>query len=323
MATNAQEAKLVQLGAQLVGDVDFAKYAIPESETAKVKPAQEWTQDVMDFFAFGSSASGALLPWGKTHNAIRMRKGELSIWAGVNGHGKSLLHSMVSYGIVRQSESVCIASLEMKPLQTLVRMCRQATAIDEPTPEYIRRFAVSLGSNLWLYDQQGTVKSRHMLAVVRYCREELGIEHFVIDSLMKCGLDSEDYNAQKQFVDALSTYAKDTGMHIHLIAHSRKKDSEHKHMDKFDVKGASEITDMADNVFTLWRNKGKEEKAQKGALKAEEEDAPDAVLNCDKQRNGDWEGKVNLWFVKRALQFVARPKNRAIDMLAWPWSEDA
>lgn len=323
VVADAQAMTLARLGAQAVGEIDFERYALPETEAAKVKSATEWTGDLLEYFSQGSAGHGCVLPWGKTHASIKLRKGELSIWAGVNGHGKSLLHSMITYGLVRQQQSVCIASLEMKPVQTLIRMCRQATGVEVPTGDYITRFASSLASNLWLYDQQGTVKSKNMLAVVRYCREELEIDHFVIDSLMKCGMGADDYNAQKYFVDALSTYAKDSGLHVHLIAHSRKKETEHKHMDKFDVKGASEITDMADNVFTLWRNKGKEEKAQKGELKAGEADMPDAVLNCDKQRNGDWEGKISLWFVPRALQYVAKATSRTIDLMQWPFTEEA
>lgn len=319
---DAQSATLARLGARAVGEIDFERYALPETEAAKVKSATEWTSDLMSYFTQGAPSQGCILPWSKTHGLIKLRSGELSIWAGVNGHGKSLLHSMISYALVRQKQSVCIASMEMKPVQTLVRMCRQATGVESPSQDYINRFAASLGSELWMYDQQGTVKSKNMLAVVRYCREELEIDHFVIDSLMKCGMGTDDYNAQKYFVDALSTYAKDSGLHVHLIAHSRKKETEHKHMDKFDVKGASEITDMADNVFTLWRNKGKEEKAQKGQLKAEEQDMPDAVLNCDKQRNGDWEGKISLWFVPRALQYVGKATTRSIDLMQWPFYEE-
>lgn len=317
MAANPQDTRLVQLGAKVIGDIDFSRYALPESEAAKVRLADEWAGDVTDHFAFGSSPVGAVLPWGKTHGAIKLRKGELSVWAGVNGHGKSLLHSQVSLGLVRQGLRVCIASLEMKPVQTMVRMARQGVGSDQPSPSLVDEFVDCLRGNLWLYDQQGTVDSRKMLAVVRYCREELNIEHFVIDSLMKCGMGADDYNAQKHFVDALSTYAKDTDVHIHLIAHSRKRQNEHGIMDKFDVKGASEITDMADNVFTVWRNKPKEEAAQKDVAGKDKDDHPDAILVCDKQRNGDWEGRVNLWFHKRAQQYLARPTTQAIDMMRW------
>lgn len=320
-AVDSQRARVEQLGARMLTEAELSRYALPEHEVAKLKRAESWCDDVIGYFHAGASETGCVLPWGKTHSAIRIRPAELSIWAGVNGHGKSLLHSQIELALLRQSQRVCIASLEMKPLQTMVRMVRQGVGGESPAPSLIREFAGSLGGNLWIYDQQGTVDARRMLAVVRYAREELKVDHFVIDSLMKCGIGVDDYNAQKSFCDQLSTYAKDSGLHIHLIAHSRKRQNEHGVMDKFDIKGAGEITDMADNVFTLWRNKPKEEKAQKGDLKPDDKAAPDAILVCDKQRNGDWEGRINLWFVKRALQYVAKPTTQAIDMMRWPFND--
>lgn len=318
---DAQVRKVEELGARLLTEAEFSRYSLPEHEAAKLKRAEMWCEDVIDFFHAGEGESGCVLPWGKTHSVIRLRCAELSVWAGVNGHGKSLIVSQAVLGLLRQSQKACIASMEMKPLQTMARMVRQGVGGESPAPNLVREFASSLDGNLWLYDQQGTVDAKRMLAVVRYAREELGIDHFVIDSLMKCGMGVDDYNAQKHFVDALSTYAKDSGLHIHLIAHSRKRENEHRVMDKFDIKGAGEITDMADNVFTLWRNKTKEEKAQKGDLKGDEENMPDAILKCDKQRNGEWEGNINLWFVKRALQYVAKPTTQTIDMMRWPFND--
>lgn len=31
---------------------------------------------------------------------------------------------------------------------------------------------------------------------------------------------------------------------------------------------------------------------------------PDTLIICDKQRNGDWEGKIGLWFAPGPLQFL-------------------
>jgi twinkle protein len=86
-------------------------------------------------------------------------------------------------------------------------------------------------------------------------------------------------------------------------------------MDKFDIKGASELSDMPDNVFSLWRNKAKEAKAEAGKLDEEGKAAPDAVLMCDKQRHGDWEGRVTLWFNRKTLQYVGRNTTQPIDYL--------
>jgi twinkle protein len=218
--------------------------------------------------------------------------------------------------LTRQDQRICIASLEMKPIQTLARMARQALGEAEPGPRQVRGFAATLDGALWLYDQQGTVAADRMLALCRYCREELDVGHVVIDSLMKCGLGVDDYNGQKHFVDALSTYAKDSGLHIHLVAHSRKRENEREVMNKFDIKGAGDITDMADNVFNVWRNKGKEQALEKDPdLIEEKRGEPDALLLCDKQRNGDWEGRVALWFNRPALQYLAKPGMPPIDYM--------
>lgn len=307
-----------QAGAKLLHDheINFEDWAMLEAERAKVRPASSWTQGVIDHFALPIEATGATLPWGATQSRIRLRPGELSIWAGVNGHGKSALLSQVMLDLaVKQQVSSCIASMEMRPIATLARMARQATSEESPGPRSVRAFHDKLTDLMWLYDQQGTVRHDRMLAVVRYCREELRIQHFVIDSLMKCGINGDDYNAQKRFVDSLSTYARDSGLHIHLVCHSRKKDSEDRPMDKFDIKGASEITDMADNVFTLWRNKAKEAKAERGDDDESSRADPDAVMMCDKQRHGEWEGRIALWFNKTAMQYVSKNTPQTINYL--------
>lgn len=99
---------------------------------------------------------------------------------------------------------------------------------------------------------------------------------------MKCGIGLDDYNKQKYFVDELSTLAKDTNAHIHLVNHSRKGERESNVMSKFDIKGAGEITDMADNVFIIWKNKKKEVALNASDVNPETEKKPDAMLICDK-----------------------------------------
>ena len=59
---------------------------------------------------------------------------------------------------------------------------------------------------------------------------------------------------------------------------------------------------MADNVFIIWKNKKKEAALNAGDIDPETEKKPDAMLICDKQRNGEWEGKVSLWYHRPSLQ---------------------
>lgn len=297
-------------------DVDLDAYAVGLEESPKLIPAQTYADQVIEHFYGDTGKAGLHLPWAKTHSNIKLRPGEVSIWSGVNGHGKSMLLSQVILQAMAHSDRVCIASMEMKPVKTMARMTRQAAGTDQPEIAFIRAFHDWTESKLWLYDQQGTVKPDRILGLLSYCAkgganykgQKVKIHHFVIDSLMKCGIGVDDYNGQKAFVNALCACAYDTGIHVHLVTHSRKRDSERHVSDKFDVKGTSEITDQVDNVFTVWRNKNKEDEAQKNVPDPETMKEPDAMLICSKQRHGDDEGKFTLWFDKRSQQYVERER---------------
>ncbi|MCZ9335993.1 bifunctional DNA primase/helicase, partial [Klebsiella pneumoniae] len=81
-------------------------------------------------------------------------------------------------------------------------------------------------------------------AVVRYAAVELGVTHFMVDSLMKCVQGEDDYNGQKAFVDELTAIARDHGLHIHLIHHIKKPANEDHKPSKYDMKGSGAITDQ-------------------------------------------------------------------------------
>lgn len=297
-------------------EMDFEAYAQETEPLRKVKPAAHFMRELIDDLGTDKQEPRSYLPWDKTHRLIQFRPGEVSLWAGVNGQGKSLITGQVALSLVAQGERVCVASFEMKPRRTLERMCRQWTgqsapnSIDMQDAEILRtfrdiyeQFSTWTSKHLWLYDQQGTVQTKQLVGVLRYCAKELGIKHFFIDSLMKCIAGEDDYNGQKSFVDEITAIARDYGMHIHLIHHIRKLSSEEQTPDKHDVKGSGSITDQVDNLLLVWRNKKKEREAQAGKMVSITE--PDALLICDKQRNGEWEGRVSLWFQKDSQQFVA------------------
>lgn len=115
---------------------------------------------------------------------------------------------------------------------------------------------------------------------------------------MKCGIDEDDYKGQKAFADRLCNFKNEFDVHVHLVAHARKGESEDRAPGKLDVKGTGAISDLADNVFTVWRNKRKEF-AGADADPAEE----DARLYCHKQRATGYEGALRLWFDRGCRQF--------------------
>jgi len=252
---------------------------------------------------------GATLPWAKTHQNVRLRPGEVSVWGGINGHGKSLVTGQCLLWLLADHRSL-IASLEMKPEATLERMIRQASGVERYRDEFEAGFLKWTDDKLWVYDQLDTVPSDRILGLCHYAAKELGIEHIVIDSLMKCGIRKDDYDGQTAFIDRLCWAAKSLNIHIHLVHHMRKGEKEEQRPGKFDIRGAGEIVDMVDNLFICHRNKSKERKRDAG--ENVDYDEPDATVTVAKARHGEWEGLINLWFDAPSLQFVSEPGQGAM-----------
>ena len=293
--------RFMQYGAKVLRPQDLENYKLTEDQVTRILHAPSLADEMIAEMSLGDEVLGQTLPWSKTYSLFRIRKAEMTVWSGYNGHGKSLLLGFVLNHLASQGETGLLVSLEMRWKQSLRRMIRQHTGIADPAPSLIRAYFDAAGKNVWLYDHVGAAASDHILALCRYASEELLCQHIIIDSLMKCGMGADDYNAQKRFCDLMSSYAKDSGLHIHLVAHSRKKDNEHL-QGKMDVKGTSEITDMADNVMVVWLNKAKMLAKQDNDHSHDRE--ADTILIIDKQRNGEWTGHVNLWFDPKSQRFL-------------------
>jgi twinkle protein len=311
-------------------DIDFSKYFVEQEPKQKVKPAHEYIDDILFQLKNPSKTKKVYLPWDKTRDKFQFRDSEVTVWTGINGHGKSLVTGQVAMSLIAQGEKVCIASFEMKPTKSLQRMLRQycetnpyseayqgAEGMD--TLEYLHKeFADWTKGRMWFYDQQGTISPEQVVAVGRYCAKELGVTHYFVDSLMKCVHGEDDYNGQKEFVNALTALARDTGMHIHLVHHSKKLSDEEKMPGKFDAKGSGSISDQVDNFITVWRNKAKENDMKIKGETSNRRTEPDAYLACSKQRNGDDEPLIGLWYEKDSTQFVSEQGARPLYMPLYP-----
>lgn len=288
---------------ELIPDtINLEDYMNDDPGEHRVLPASDWTQAVIDHFHKPDHTPKVRLPWKKTHGDFWMRPAEVTLWAGINGHGKSQLTGQVVHGLCEQGKRVAMASLEMKPASTMVRMSRQAFGADMPPAYYLEQLGRWTDGRLWLYDHVGSSNPRTMAAVIRYAVDKFAVEHFVVDNLMKVVHGEDDYNAQKDFVNTLCTIARDTGCHIHLVLHIKKLRNETDIPNKFDIKGSGAVTDLVDNVFIVWRNKAKE-----AAMRMGEEyspDDPDCLLILDKQRHGESEGRYRLFFDRGSMQYL-------------------
>lgn len=272
-----------------------------------------------------------LMLGGRRFDWFEARPGELTVWTGFNGHGKSLMLNQVLLGLLQQGERMCVFSGEMSPAQQGKRMVKQATGLDRPTPAYIDAVGEWLQDRAWLFNVMGSATLARLLEVFAYACRRYGIRHFVIDSLMMTDVPEDgpgSMTAQKAAVQKLADFAKRHGAHVHLVAHPRKGRDESQAPGKLDVAGSSKITDGADNVFTVWS--ARKEDADS------DDDKPDGCLELQKQRNGDTQHKkLWLYFNRAAMQFCPSSDRRAVPVVpfstapsiaganARPWGEPA
>ena len=283
-------------------DVKPLVAAAKTQDPAELRSAAEFVDEVVrEFYPPDDVSIGVVTPWQKIGRSLMFRYGEVTVLAGANGHGKSEIACQMVLDAAWQGDKACIASMEFKPRRWLWRMTRQCGGLSEPSIPYIREIHDWYSGKLWVFDTVGTAKADRVLEVFAYARRRYGIRLFLIDNLAKCGFDEDDYNGQKGFVDKLTDFAKDDDVHVILVAHLRKAQDENHVGNKFDVKGSGAITDMVDNVLVIWRNKGKEDKAREGKA---DDATPDALLICNKQRNGDEEPRISLWFDRESKQFL-------------------
>lgn len=301
-------------------DIDFASYYEETAVMANVMPASTYRQALKNSIRARHTEHRVFLPWEKTRDHFEFRKGEVTVWAGQNGHGKSQITDEVKLSLMGQGQKVASASFEMKPVTNLRRMARMNAGTNLYSDEYnspegmaavdllFDEFCDWTDDRLWIYNQSGTTETKKVIGFVRYCAKELKIDHIFVDNLAKCVADEDDYSGQKAFIAEMCAIAMDYQCHIHIVHHLKKpKGGEGDKPDKTDVKGSGAIVDQPDNLFLVWRNKPKEESMKQA--KADKEQEPDCILYCRKQRNyegnGDNEPTIALWLHRDSLQFVA------------------
>jgi len=289
---------------------ELLDYAISTAETIdpeELKSLSSFHDEIVEELnSIGEKEKGMRLPWAKVGNDILCRPAEISLWAGINSHGKTTLLSQVEVDGISQGERFCVASMEMKPRKLGKQMYRQISGVAQPGGQYLPSLKKYLQDSIWIFEAYGTTKGDRILEVFEYARKRYGVTQFVVDSLAKCGFAEDDYNKQKQFVDRLMEFSREHNVHVHVVVHMRKRDDENKIPNKMDIKGTGALTDMVDNVFIVWRNKPKEAdmKSDDAGKVSKAKGKPDAILKVVKQRETGVEPTYGLWWHGLSNRFM-------------------
>lgn len=195
--------------------------------------------------------------------------GELTIWTGKRGEGKSTIAGQILLQALDQGYNVFAYSGELPAwrfrewiyLQAAgpknVRHATNQESMLQYTfvPPSIEHFLKEwTRGRFFLYDsaQPHANNPKDIFEVMDYAWRRNGCKVFMLDNLMSMELPSEEYyRAQSNLVGKAVEFAKRTQTHIHLVAHPRKTDGREFTAD--DIGGSGDITNRADNAMFIHR----------------------------------------------------------------------
>lgn len=230
------------------------------------------------------------------YNGFWFRPGEVTVWGGFTGAGKSTILNYMKSQLLGDQIGIFEASMEMR-VETTLRRLATIFIGDKLDDDLAKSFVRGASNHLVFADIVGSIGKDELLEMMWFAYRRYDCQHFMIDSLMRIEGLEEDYPAQGQFCNRLQDFAKETGVHIHLVAHLAKPNQTVDRPTMYSIKGSSLMVNNADNVILIGRNPDKEKMRRAGTLKPEiDASTHDAELIVEKQRETGWTGMFKLKF---------------------------
>jgi twinkle protein len=226
---------------------------------------------------------------------------ELIVWTGWNGGGKSTFLSNVIINGIGSVKTFFFSGelpkedfkewmdLQVSGRKYLSSYKCSVKKIDIPIPneKYYDAIDGFYRNNIMLYDSSDYATENNIIKAMEYAAKREGVKVFVIDNLMTVSLDSNDNEIAKitRFCDRLKSFARLFGATVHLVAHPKKPQFGQIRVNKYDIAGTSNITNLAHRVISIHRLK-KEEKEGKNDKDTPNPDykSKDTVLTVFKDR---------------------------------------
>lgn len=295
-----------------------ARAFIAAQESGQVRSGDEFEDVLID--AMGQSDNwGYVLPWAeKTEERIRLRPGEVSLWAGMSGHLKSAVCQQIIFWQALE-RTVGIMSFEMTIAQQLKRAVKQCIGTAHPTEDIARKFAKWMKGRVWFYDRLDSVPPERVLGCLLHMAAELGCKIVLIDCLIKVKGISRNAEVEAAFMDQLMAMAKVLDIHVMLVHHIRKpeKGGDKYRPTKHDVRGAGDLVDQCSTLVLVWNDKYRKvlREKQRNHVELNEDEQKywnktrDLILDVAKQRNAAFEGRIG-FYVSDAMQINDHPVKR-------------
>lgn len=251
--------------------IDGARDFAPD----KVRSARELEDEFLRWVFDFEEAAGVDLPF---EFPLKFRKGETTLWLGIEKSGKTTLLSFATVAALAQGERALVASFEVPWPHTHDKKCRQAwgglyfdkrvvkRCTDELQKETYRASAREqtiethrwLAQGLWYYVHVGIGQWRQLADDIRWARRRLGITWVVVDNFMRLGIPKDDYAQQADAIIHLVGLAMELDVHLHVVLHQNKSEGAKGNQGgKRTASGAHELLGNPHNIVEVTRDEKK------------------------------------------------------------------
>ncbi|AUN23797.1 hypothetical protein RSJ21_00410 (plasmid) [Clostridium botulinum] len=178
--------------------------------------------------------------------------------------------------------------------------------------------------SLFMYSNENDMTAKNILKRMEQLAKINGVKVFILDNLMMIDLECSERELnkkQKEFALALKNFAKRYNAVVHLIAHPRKIE-EIRRLNKMEICGSGDITNLADYVLAIHRvtPKEKEEIIDKKGNVVSEGCPFDTIIDLFKNRPIGYQDKaIGLHFDYPSKRFYGDNDNLAIK---YEWCKD-
>ncbi|WP_409229067.1 DnaB-like helicase C-terminal domain-containing protein [Gudongella sp. SC589] len=199
-----------------------------------------------------------------------MYGGQLVIWTGYNGSGKSTILSNIILNGIEAGHRTFVYSGELPKEDFKEWMDLQLSGskyltsydcpvkkqnIPIPDSKYYNYLDAFYQDMIYLFDTEDYATDNNIISAMEYMAKREGINVFVVDNMLTMNITGQGDNNEKQakLIIKLKAFARRFNAVVHLVAHPRKPALGQKRVDKYSVSGTANITDLADRVIGFHR----------------------------------------------------------------------
>ncbi|CAG8601282.1 8245_t:CDS:2 [Ambispora leptoticha] len=183
------------------------------------------------------------------------RPGELTIFTGPTGIGKTTILSQISLDFCRSGVSTLWGSFEIPNVRLAKKMLQQFAGHELTPEEFFQTTEKFQQLPMYFLKFFGSTDLTTVVDAMNHAIYAFDVQHVIIDNLQFMTADQgrfhDRWEIQDRTVGTFRRFATERGVHITLVVHPKKDDREF--LDLNSVFGSAKITQEADNVIIIQR----------------------------------------------------------------------